>query len=242
MQERKSMNQQQRAIKDMAAALAYAEEILPNDVVVMNGAAVGRWLLEQPEPVPLTDDQIETIIKSNMSLQMNLAGIRQDFEAAYTTPPAQPEPVQDSNVGGCAMCGAAYEDQVIKQPVQKPEPACWQGEDCCPNRNACCDAQHCLYTITPAHGPYSAPIKHLWPVAQPAEPDYKQLYEQLCEQYDVLVNELKGTQPTSWVGLTQREWDDLWDEHHDDYGYQLSVDGYERAIEQRLKEKNGGAV
>jgi hypothetical protein len=45
------MNQQQRAIKDMAAALAYAEELLPNDVVVMNGAAVGRWLLEQPEPV-----------------------------------------------------------------------------------------------------------------------------------------------------------------------------------------------
>ncbi len=42
------MNQQQRAIKDMAAALAYAEELLPNDVVVMNGAAVGRWLLEQP--------------------------------------------------------------------------------------------------------------------------------------------------------------------------------------------------
>jgi hypothetical protein len=80
---------QQRAIKDMAAALAHAEELLPNDVAVMNGAAVGRWLLEQPEPVPLTDDQIETIIKSNMSLQMNLAGIRQDFEAAYTTPPAQ---------------------------------------------------------------------------------------------------------------------------------------------------------
>jgi hypothetical protein len=45
-------------------------------------------------------------------------------------------------------------------------------------------------------------------------------------------------QPATWVGLTQREWDDLWDEHHDDYGYQLSADGYERAIEAKLKEKN----
>jgi hypothetical protein len=42
------MNDQQRAIKDMAAALAYAEKLLPDDIVVMNGAAVGRWLLEQP--------------------------------------------------------------------------------------------------------------------------------------------------------------------------------------------------
>lgn len=28
----------------------------------------------------MTDEDIEKIIKSNMSLQMNLAGIRQDFE------------------------------------------------------------------------------------------------------------------------------------------------------------------
>jgi len=41
-----------------------------------------------------------------------------------------------------------------------------------------------------------------------------------------------------WVGLTQKELDDLWDEHHDAYGYQLSADGYERAIEAKLKEKN----
>ena len=32
---------------------------------------------------PLTDEEVEKIIKSNMSLQMNLAGIRADFEAAY---------------------------------------------------------------------------------------------------------------------------------------------------------------
>ena len=32
---------------------------------------------------PLTDEEVEKIIKSNMSLQMNLAGIRADIEAAY---------------------------------------------------------------------------------------------------------------------------------------------------------------
>lgn len=37
----------------------------------------------QPKPDPLTDEQVEKIIKSNMSLQMNLAGIRQDFEEAH---------------------------------------------------------------------------------------------------------------------------------------------------------------
>ena len=40
-----------------------------------------------PQPkrewVELTDEQVEKIIKANMSLQMNLAGIRQDFEAAH---------------------------------------------------------------------------------------------------------------------------------------------------------------
>lgn len=38
---------------------------------------------EPPKREPLTDEQVEKIIKSNMSLQMNLAGIRADFEAAH---------------------------------------------------------------------------------------------------------------------------------------------------------------
>jgi len=36
-----------------------------------------------PQRKPLTDEDVERIIKSNMSLQMNLAGIRADFEAAH---------------------------------------------------------------------------------------------------------------------------------------------------------------
>ena len=36
-----------------------------------------------PKRKPLTDGEVEKIIKSNMSLQMNLAGIRADIEAAH---------------------------------------------------------------------------------------------------------------------------------------------------------------
>ena len=41
-----------------------------------------------------------------------------------------------------------------------------------------------------------------------------------------------------WVGLTDREIDELWISHHDDFGNPLSATGYERAIEAKLKEKN----
>jgi hypothetical protein len=45
----------------------------------------GDYLLytHPPQRKPLTDEQVEKIIKANMSFQMNLAGIRQDFEAAH---------------------------------------------------------------------------------------------------------------------------------------------------------------
>ena len=41
-----------------------------------------------------------------------------------------------------------------------------------------------------------------------------------------------------WVGLTDREIDELWISHHDDFGNPLSATGYERAIEAKLREKN----
>ena len=41
-----------------------------------------------------------------------------------------------------------------------------------------------------------------------------------------------------WVGLTEEEIDELYETHHNEYGYPLTLSGYERAIEQRLKEKN----
>ena len=44
----------------------------------------------------------------------------------------------------------------------------------------------------------------------------------------------------TWVELTDREIDELWMSHHDDFGNPLSATGYERAIEAKLKEKNNG--
>ena len=45
-------------------------------------------------------------------------------------------------------------------------------------------------------------------------------------------------QKRTLVGLTDREIDELWMSHHDDFGNPLSATGYERAIEAKLKEKN----
>lgn len=41
-----------------------------------------------------------------------------------------------------------------------------------------------------------------------------------------------------WASLTDKDWDDLYADHHDKNGYSLSVLGYEKAIEAKLKEKN----
>ena len=42
----------------------------------------------------------------------------------------------------------------------------------------------------------------------------------------------------TWVGLTDKEIDELWMSHHDDFGNALSATGYERAIEAKIKDKN----
>ena len=41
-----------------------------------------------------------------------------------------------------------------------------------------------------------------------------------------------------FVGLTDEEIDQLYETHHNEYGYPFTVSGYERAIEAKLKEKN----
>jgi len=48
-----------------------------------------------------------------------------------------------------------------------------------------------------------------------------------------------GARP--WVCLTDKEIDEIYKAHHTQYGECKSVNfGYERAIEAKLKEKNGG--
>lgn len=43
----------------------------------------------------MTDEEVEKIIKRNMNLQMNLAGIRADFEEATQRKPLTPAEVHD---------------------------------------------------------------------------------------------------------------------------------------------------
>lgn len=58
-----------------------------------------------------------------------------------------------------------------------------------------------------------------------------------CEHDQTSKVEAMFTQRT-WVGLTDREIDELWMSHHDDFGNPLSATGYERAIEAKLRSKN----
>jgi predicted NBD/HSP70 family sugar kinase len=84
------MELKNRAIKDMAAALAHAAELLPDDVVVMNGAAVGQWLLEQP--VQDTEAFLHWYDNAHWGNEDFKEGCRRSWNAAieHTTPPAQP--------------------------------------------------------------------------------------------------------------------------------------------------------
>jgi hypothetical protein len=59
------MNEQRAVIQQMVDALDHADELLGgNDTLVMNGAAAGRWLLEQPavqEPVALEQEREDAL-------------------------------------------------------------------------------------------------------------------------------------------------------------------------------------
>ena len=48
------------------------------------------------------------------------------------------------------------------------------------------------------------------------------------------------TEPKEWVDLTNDEIDDIWAKFNDGYGIiEDTLWGYERALEAKLKEKNG---
>jgi hypothetical protein len=79
----------------------------------------------------------------------------------------------------------------------------------------------------------------------PLYPDAHYLFiQQRDEKFAELIIEecAKACEPRPWVGLTDDEWSDLYEAHHDKYNLpkQGSPDGmdYERAIEAKLKEKN----
>jgi hypothetical protein len=66
------------------------------------------------------------------------------------------------------------------------------------------------------NGPYSAPIKELWPVA-----------------------------PKPWVGLTDEQIETIRQQpqhHKGEFDYKFDERSFARAIEAKLREKNGGAA
>jgi hypothetical protein len=237
------MNTQQRAIKDMAAALAHAEELLPNDVVVMNGAAVGRWLLEQPvqELLPKCTHDWVSNTKEKWCLRCGAQETYQFAGAGKAIPPAQPADQPDYEF---------HYRQLLEKPEPVQEPVAFKvikGELCYKSQED--DQSFGMWCpVTPQTDlPYVNGTEfYTTPPAQPAAlslEDSLRVTKVCCGDYanchaPCTPRGRWQAQPAAWVGLTQREWDDLWDEHHDEYGYQLSADGYERAIEQRLKEKN----
>ena len=72
-----------------------------------------------------------------------------------------------------------------------------------------------------------------------AQPEQPKVRTGNCFRVGVCASEGHKIAPQrTWVGLTDKEIDELWMSHHDDFGNALSATGYERAIEAALKAKN----
>ena len=76
------------------------------------------------------------------------------------------------------------------------------------------------------------------PMEQPEQP---QVRTGNCLRVGVCASEGHKIQPQrTWVGLTDEEIDVIYEQHHNQYGECESVGlGYERAIEAKLRSKNG---
>jgi hypothetical protein len=87
--------------------------------------------------------------------------------------------------------------------------------------------------ITFAKEELTAPVQE--PVAQPASEEDMKVYRAIADNYR---KDLAAAQ-RQWVGLTDEEIDDIYEQHHNQYAECISVSfGYERAIEAKLKELN----
>jgi hypothetical protein len=70
----------------------------------------------------------------------------------------------------------------------------------------------------------------------------KECYERGCSCYDDRVDkDPVEVVKREWVGLTDEEINAIYVQHHNQFGECISGDwGYERDLEAKLKEKNGG--
>jgi hypothetical protein len=160
-------------------------------------------------------------------------------EAAEDVERALAAPVQNGGVGGCAMCGAAYEDQVIKAPVQsaeRGEPVAWVREHELPLAPG--DAFSWVETFvhkTPLymHPAPAAPVQEPWGACVYGRVFVGKLPEharKFSEDEGVPIQWLYTTPPAApapeerkrkWVGLTDEQIDlfinGRGDEDDDDY-------------------------
>jgi hypothetical protein len=100
------MNEQRAVIQQMVDALDHADELLGgNDTLVMNGAAAGRWLLEQPAPVQEPVQEPKFWLNEHGQLAASRGWAERTWHGQkliplYTTPPApQPVPVKTYHDG-----------------------------------------------------------------------------------------------------------------------------------------------
>jgi len=62
----------------------------------------------------------------------------------------------------------------------------------------------------------------------------------MVEEQQRMARRIEELTQREWVGLTNDEIDDIWAEFNDGYGIiEETLWGYERALEAKLKEKNG---
>jgi hypothetical protein len=142
-------------------------------------------------------------------------------------------PASQLNKTVTALC-QAIEQAEKQEPVQKDKPACHDGDDECPNRQACCDAEECLYT-TPQPQQEPIGINGLTKTETNATASVFGLAPQPPKPWNT-------PQPQQWVGLTDEEIEQSYEKtgHCQTLRPQdrFAVFALARAIEAKLKEKN----
>jgi hypothetical protein len=148
------MNQQQRAVVQLAEASGLALEVLQKHLQMKGDAPMGAlghraieelerardafFALEQPEPEPVQEPVADGLIRSYVdSLVANKPDeaaevTKRMVDYVFATPPAQPEPVQepDSECNPYDLCaGCRCKFSTDYEPPAQPEPDMYWDDD-----------------------------------------------------------------------------------------------------------------